>query len=669
VLLVGTLVLAGWALDVENLKTVAPRFSEMKANTALAFALSAVALLLLRPAPLIGSPRLLAGAAAAALVTLVGLATMYQYAFDADLRIDELVFDDPDPAPGTASPGRMGLNTAFDFALLGGALLLVATARPRAALAAQVGATAAFVVALVSTVGYLYGTELLQQGFFADVTRMSMHTALTFLVLALAVVLARPDVGFMPLVRSRRPGGVVVRRLLPLGVGATLVSGWLAQTGREQRWWGPDVGEAMLVVALAVVLAGLTLVTARSLEVADLERSRAEAEQERLEAQLQQAQRMDALGRLAGGVAHDFNNLLTVVVGFSSRLQSQLPPGDPRRATVEEIKAAGERATRLTRQLLALGRGQTFEPVVLDVNEAVRSVETMLRQLVREDIRFELRLGPDAGRVRADRGQLEQVIVNLVVNAGHAMPDGGTLTIETTHVLVGADYLLQHPAATVEPGPYVLVDVRDTGHGMDEATMSHIFEPFFTTKGADEGTGLGLATVYGIVRQSGGFVWVYSEPGQGTSFKVYFPAVAEPARVAPKAGAHATTLPAGATVLVAEDEDAVRRFIRLVLEEQELHVLEAEDGHAALALSEAAPAGSIDFLVSDTVMPGIGGSALAERVRARHGGLKTLLISGYSQTDDAERPPDSDFIAKPFAPDDLTAKLEALSQRGDQQAD
>ncbi|HWM10783.1 MAG TPA: ATP-binding protein [Solirubrobacteraceae bacterium] len=390
-------------------------------------------------------------------------------------------------------------------------------------------------------------------------------------------------------------------------------------------------------------------------------------ERDRLEEQLRQAQRMEAIGRLAGGIAHDFNNILAAVVGYSELLLAKTPAGDPRRAQAEQIKNAGERAAALTRQLLTLGRRQAVEPVVLDVDDVVVALEPMLRRLIRADVELVISGAGQPTRVRADRSQLEQVLVNLAVNAGDAMAvGGGRLTIATEHVTLDEAYFRLHPVAAGEPGPHVVLDVSDTGVGIDDVTMSRIFEPFFTTKPPEQGTGLGLATVYGIVRQSGGFVWAYSEVGRGTTFKVYLPAVEAPVALSGEPGPETVPATSGRTVLLVEDDAAVRAVVRLMLEAHGLTILEAGEGGAALRLSEEAEPGELHLLVTDTVLPGPGGSELAARVRARHPRLPTLMMSGYSDAvaiRDGPLDPGVEFIAKPFTQADLSAKLAVLLGR------
>ncbi len=383
-------------------------------------------------------------------------------------------------------------------------------------------------------------------------------------------------------------------------------------------------------------------------------------EQRALEERLRQTQKMEAVGRLAGGIAHDFNNLLTAILGSVDFLRQALGPEHPEHAETEEIQKAALRAADLTRQLLAFSRQQVLAPKVLDVDALVTNLEKMLRRLIGEDV--ELRFVAKASRaaVLADPGQLEQVIVNLVVNARDAMPRGGKLTIETATVDLDAGYAWEH--GTVEPGRYVMLAVTDTGVGIDRAAQARLFEPFFTTKEFGKGTGLGLATVYGIVKQSGGYIWVYSEPGQGATFKVYLPRV-EPAGepvAAPQPPARA--LGGTETILLAEDEAAVRTLARRVLEKHGYKLLLAATGRDGVQVAEqhAAP---IDLLVTDVVMPEMGGRELAQRLTARQPGLKVLFLSGY--TDDAivhhgVLDAGVAFLQKPFKPDDLVRKIRAV---------
>ncbi len=384
------------------------------------------------------------------------------------------------------------------------------------------------------------------------------------------------------------------------------------------------------------------------------------SERRRLEEQYRQAQKLEAVGQLAGGVAHDFNNLLTIILGASQLLLEQARPGDPVRELLTEIYTAGQRAGALTRQLLAFSRRQVLEPVVLNLNAVVSDTEKMLRRLIGEDVILTTELDPALRPVKADPGQLEQVILNLAVNARDAMPQGGRLTIETRNVVLDEAYCRATP--DLRPGPYALLAVRDTGTGMAPATKAHMFEPFFTTKGVGKGTGLGLATVHGIVKQSGGHIEVSSEPGDGTHFRIYLPQVGASA-VRPRPGP--TALPRGReTVLLAEDEDAVRSLARHVLKACGYTVLEAADGVQALEVAQGHA--DITLLISDVVMPHLGGRELAERVTALRPGCKVLFTSGY--TDDAVvrhgvHEAEVAFLQKPFTPAQLAQKVREVLDR------
>jgi PAS domain S-box-containing protein len=380
-------------------------------------------------------------------------------------------------------------------------------------------------------------------------------------------------------------------------------------------------------------------------------------EQRALEERLRQTQKMEAVGRLAGGIAHDFNNLLTAILGSVDFLRRALGPDHPEHAETEEIQKAAVRAADLTRQLLAFSRQQVLAPKVLEGDALVANLEKMLRRLIGEDV--ELRFAAKAPRaaVRADPGQLEQVIVNLVVNARDAMPRGGRLTIETSTVDLDAAYAWEH--GTVEPGRYVMLAVTDTGVGIDRAVQARLFEPFFTTKEFGKGTGLGLATVYGIVKQSGGYIWVYSEPGRGATFKVYLPRVeqADEPVAAPQPPARA--LGGTETILLAEDEAAVRNLARRVLEKHGYKLLLAATGRDGVQVAQQ-HAGPIDLLVTDVVMPEMGGRELAQHLTALQPGLKVLYLSGY--TDDAivhhgVLDAGVAFLQKPFKPDELARKI------------
>lgn len=376
-----------------------------------------------------------------------------------------------------------------------------------------------------------------------------------------------------------------------------------------------------------------------------------------LEAQFRQAQKMEVVGRLAGGMAHDFNNVLTVIIGYSDLAIGRLQADEPLRRDMEQIKRGAERAATLTRQLLAFSRKQVLLPAILDLNAVISELETMLRRLIGEDVDLRADLAREAGRIKADRAQIEQVVMNLVVNARDAMPSGGKMTIETQNVDLTEDYTRQHVG--VKPGPYVMLAVTDTGVGMDAPTQTRIFEPFFTTKEAGKGTGLGLSTVYGIVQQSGGSIWVYSEVGRGTTFKIYLPRLAGDPRLYQRSNAPTATARGTETILLTEDDDMIRTLASRVLSAHGYTVLEAANGATAILICER-HLGPIHLLITDVVMPGMSGRDLVDRLASSRPELKTLYMSGYTdravvhqQVLDEKTP----FIPKPYAPQALVNKV------------
>ncbi|MEA1900988.1 MAG: PAS domain S-box protein [Thermodesulfobacteriota bacterium] len=388
-------------------------------------------------------------------------------------------------------------------------------------------------------------------------------------------------------------------------------------------------------------------------------RKKAEEEKLKLEAQLHLAQKMEAIGKLAGGVAHDFNNILTVVMGNAGLALMEIGKDDALRQEIEEIRKAGERAVSLTRQLLAFSRKQIVQPKILDINELLTDMEKMLGRLIGEDIEMLTIPAPALWQVEIDPGQIEQVIMNLAINAKDAMPCGGKLTIETANADLDENYSHEHGIEEKKSGCYVMLAVSDTGIGMDKETHEHIFEPFFTTKKVGKGTGLGLATVYGIVKQNNGFIWVYSEPKQGATFKVYLPEVKKDADPEKKEKKPVVKLAGSETVLIVEDDGLLRNLAQNTLQRYGYKVLDAENGENAIRICKEYD-GRIDLMITDVVMPKIGGREAAKRLLPLYPQMKVIYMSGY--TDDAivhhgVLEPGLNFLEKPFTPKGLTLKV------------
>ncbi len=379
-----------------------------------------------------------------------------------------------------------------------------------------------------------------------------------------------------------------------------------------------------------------------------------------LEAELRQAQKLEAIGRLAGGVAHNFNNMLGIMLGNAETLLRELPEGDPLQEDVREILKAGKRSAELTRQLLAFSRKQVLRPEVLDLTHTVRNVEKLLRRVIGEDIALELKCSEGLSRVVADPGQVEQVLMNLAVNARDAMPAGGKLLVETASVELDEVYTRHHEG--VSPGPYVMVAVSDTGCGMGQDLLSHIFDPFYTTKEQGKGTGLGLSTVYGIIKQSGGTIWVYSEPEIGTTFKIYLPQTEAAAGRVDSVVEETEWLGGGERILVVEDEDGLRNLLVRSLSRLDLRVTAAWNGTEACRLIEKSGL-TPDLLITDMVMPEMGGAELVKHLRATMPNLKVLYMSGYTNEAIVQHgvlSEETPFIQKPFTIRCLISKIHAV---------
>ncbi len=449
----------------------------------------------------------------------------------------------------------------------------------------------------------------------------------------------------------RAPVSTALTSCLELGTPFDLEAEFL--TARKTPLWVRVIGNAERSAegAITHVQGSVQDITPQKL---------AEMRHQKLEGQLLQMQKMEAVGSLAGGVAHDFNNLLSVMLSYCEFILEELPEDHPLRGDVGEIREAAVRAAELTRQLLAFSRKQILTPVVFDLNEVVAGVQKMLARLVSEDIKLSLLRSREPARVYADVGQLEQVVVNLVINARDAMPKGGNLTLEVTQTRLDEAYAAEH--AGVAPGEYVMLAVTDTGTGMDRATRARIFEPFFTTKDKSKGTGLGLSTVYGIVQQSGGHLGVYSEPGTGTTFKVYLPLTERGPTEKPAPAAQQTSLSGKETVLLVEDEPQVREVMCLVLRKHGYNVLEAQNAGEAFLLCEQFPA-TIHLLLTDVVMPQVSGRQLAERLKPVRPQMRVLYVSGYTENTIVQHgvlEAGIEFLPKPILPEALLRKVRAV---------
>jgi signal transduction histidine kinase/ActR/RegA family two-component response regulator len=641
--------LLGWLWKIEPLTTFLPGPITMKPNTAIGFVFLGLALFLLTWYSKARSTQLWC-AASATVVILVGLVTLSEYLFHSDLGIDQFLFKD---VVQSTFPGRMTHITAFNFCIAGLSLLLLALSERRASIAQGLAATTGL-SSIFAIIGYLYGVPALYGSI--EYTSMALHTGLGFLIGSLSVLFSRPDLGLMSVLTNPYPGGWLARKLLPV---AALAPAGLGAVCIHSGLFSSDVrlNIASLVVSQMVLFMALVWILAFVLNRAEGEKATAQEALARSEKLLQQSQKMEAIGLLAGGVAHDFNNLLAVINGYSDLLleRGDLPESD--RRSLEQIKQAGGSAASLTRQLLMLSRQQVVEAVVLNINQTVGNLDKMLRRLIKENIQFSFVLDPQLDRVKADPGQVEQIVLNLVVNARDAMPNGGTLRIQTKNV----EKSNSQAGPGVSPSRFVLLEVTDTGTGMDQQTQTHIFEPFFTTKAVGKGTGLGLATVYGIVKQSGGHIEVQSAPGRGSSFQIYLPAEAQAAAALEPGKDAAEPAFSGETILVVEDAASLRDLVCQALSVSGCTVLSAPEAQEALRILSQKK-GVIDLLITDVIMPGMNGPALAKQVRAMRPETKILYMTGYSgefvRSDMLI--PGVSFIQKPFTPADLRRKIRKM---------
>ncbi len=691
VILVGLLTLVGWQFDEPHLRSILPGHVAMNPVTAVCFILAGLSLVLRRGA--VSPAARSAGMVCAWAVVLVGSAKIAGLALHLDLGLDRLLFRAK--LDGYAPPNRMAPNTAFNFLCAGLTLALIDKGASSEGRPFKWLALVPHVLSCLALIGYLYDV----QSFYGLNTYipMALNSAAAFLVLCTGIILLYPDQGLTRVFTSDDLGGALARRLFPVSVGALVLLGWLRLLGGRLGLYDTHVGVSLHVFVSCVLIGTVIWTSARSLSRADGERHRAtealqhahdglerrvqertadlvsantalereaaerreaQAALRKSEEQLRQSQKMEAIGRLAGGVAHDFNNMLTAILGHSQLMRMRMSREEPGYRDTEEIELAANRAGSLTRQLLAFSRQQVLEPRVLDLNALISEMDRMLRRIIGADIDILTAPGPSLGLVKADPGQLEQVLLNLVINARDAMPEGGKITIETANVDLDEAYARGHSG--VRAGPYVLLAVSDTGHGIDPETRSRIFEPFFTTKGVGKGTGLGLSTVYGIAQQSGGHVYVYSDVGRGATFKVYLPMVSDSVvKILPLVKANVAVSRGTETVLVVEDEDQVRAVVRQALELHGYHVLDASNGGQALHVLER-PDRAIDLVVTDVMMPQMTGPEFAERATRLNRDLKVLFISGYTDKAVVHQgivTAGTAYLQKPFSPDSLARKV------------
>jgi signal transduction histidine kinase/CheY-like chemotaxis protein len=485
-------------------------------------------------------------------------------------------------------------------------------------------------------------------GYLRD--RLWRNIAIGALVMLVSLPLA--------LLLASRLEATILRPLTRLVEAARSVSRNQDYTRRVYKHGNDEVG--VLIDGFNAMLAAVETrdeELRRSQEVLERRVAERTAELQAKEEELRQSQKMEAIGRLAGGVAHDFNNLLSAIIGFTELAAGELPAGSPQRRYLDEVSKAGDRAAGLTRQLLAFSRKQVLQAEVIDLNALVTDMDKMLRRIIGEDIVLRPLLDSTIGSVKADRGQMEQVLLNLAINARDAMPRGGSLMIETANVELNAGY--SQRGESITPGPAVMIAVTDTGVGIPPGAMTHLFEPFFTTKERGKGTGLGLSTVYGIVKQSGGHIWVASEPDHGTTFRIYLPRVAGAPRPGSGIRKPSPRARGDETILIVEDEERVRALVRQVLMMHGYTVLEASNGLDGLAAILRHP-GKLDLLLTDVIMPGMGGRELMEQARLARPGLRGMYMSGYTDDQilkagviDQQIP----FLQKPFSPDTLAAKI------------
>jgi two-component system, cell cycle sensor histidine kinase and response regulator CckA len=648
-LAMGLVAFAGWVFDVRRLTAWGGGIS-IQPNTALAAVAAGAGLVLLTQ----GRGR--AVVPLGTLCALIGLATLFEHASGIHLGIDALLtFGRPWASTATVAPGRMGPPAATSLSLLGIGLLAARGGRGARQTAAALG-LATVTISALSIIGYLFGANSLYA--VAPLTAIALPTTTMIVAVALGLVTALPDSQPMRTLLEPSGAGLLARRALPLIIVVPLLLGLLRLHGQQAGWYDTGMGTALLVLALivgmsAVLWWGMGAVSAH-------ERALAAAEE-----QVRQFAKMEAIGRLAGGVAHDFNNQLNAVSGFATFAAKDPGLGDGARHDLQEILKATERMAGLTRQLLAFSRQQVLKPEPLQLNAAVLDGSSLLQRLIGTHIEFRLDLTADPTWIQVDRAQLLQVLMNLVINARDAMSLEGLLDIRTGRLEVTGRKPLGGFRDAVPSGSYVLLSVSDNGAGILPENLPHLFEPFFTTKEPGQGTGLGLATVHGIVTQSQGHIRVESRPGEGSKFTVLFPAVSAPPDLgAVVDGAQPGLTPRPARLLVVDDEDAVRAVLSRALEAEGYEVSQARNGREAL--ERLAGLRGIDAVLTDVIMPELGGRELVERLAAEYPGLPVIWMSGYPRdaaVGDGGSAGTHPFLQKPISPDVLIRAVEDVLSR------
>lgn len=655
VVCLGAVVTFAWIIDWHVVTRLHPSLPSMKVTTSTSFVLLGLSLYLLSSSAPGRSRRRSWGGALGLVVVLRSLLHCLPDGWGAMDLIFPLAKDMP-------LAMRMSESTTVCFILTGTWATLEAYAPRLTWRRWLIGGT--LVIAYFGLVAVGYDAAAFYD--LAPFSSMAVHTLFGHLALACVALLAHPGLVLRRALAGHGTDALLVRRLLPTAIVAPLPLGWLRLWGEEQGLYQSGFGVALYTIVLVTCLIGLILGTAGT--VASIEEARdsaetlAEARKAELalvQQQLQQSQKMESIGLLAGGITHDFNNILTIIMLYSSLALESLDEDSEAAESVGQIQSAGRRATALTTQLLAFTRRQVLAPQIIDTNDNIQELVSLLKKLVGESITISFDPDPHLGKIRVDPGQLGQVLLNLAANARDAMPEGGTITIATEQVELDAEYLKTH--LHCRSGPHVVIRFSDTGMGMDADTQARVFEPFYTTKGVGRGTGLGLSVVYGIVKQSEGNIWVYSEPNQGTTFKVYFP-IADQADL-PRVVASRTTASPGKNerILLVEDDEQVRIVLTNALQRGGYRVEAPLHPRDALPLFKVA-APPFDLILSDMVMPEIGGLELCRQAQRHQPNIRCLFMSGYPESsyDVTDFLLPSSFLCKPIMPGVLLSRVREL---------